>query len=204
MPDKRQPEAAETRERIDGYLFRSGLSTRSPRVVPLTGDASDRRYFRVLTPAPPSIVLSLHAGPFQFDALPFVNVSRLLAQMPVPIPTTATGPLQLQVIDGSTLAQLEGRRRSLEQARSVDELVKLLNAARRGDRWYVRLMRPAAGSVVNGRDLPALPGTVMNVLGASPGVVSTSLDQEVLGEWELPADAVATGQRTIALAPLVP
>ena len=127
-----------------------------------------------------------------------------LHRLPVPIPTTATGPLQLQVIDGSTLAQLEGRRRSLEQARSVDELVKLLNAARRGDRWYVRLMRPAAGSVVNGRDLPALPGTVMNVLGASPGVVSTSLDQEVLGEWELPADAVATGQRTIALAPLVP
>jgi hypothetical protein len=127
-----------------------------------------------------------------------------LHRLPVPIPTTATGPLQVQVIDGSSLAQLEGRRRSLEQARSVEELVKLLNAARRGDRWYVRLTRPAAGSVVNGRDLPALPGTVINVLGASPGVVSTSLDQEVLGEWELPADAVATGQRTIALTPLVP
>ena len=127
-----------------------------------------------------------------------------LHKLPVPIPTTATGPLQVQVIDGATLAQLEGRRRSLEQARSVEELVTLLNAARRGDRWYVRLTRPAAGSVVNGRDLPALPGTVMSVLGASPGVNSTSLDQEVLGEWELPADAVATGQRTLAITPLVP
>lgn len=125
-------------------------------------------------------------------------------RLQVPIPATATGPLQLQVIDGTTLAQLEGRRRSLEQARSVDELVQLLNQARRGDRWYVRLTRYAPGSVINGRDLPALPGSVMQVLGAAPGVVATTLDQDVLGEWELPADAVATGQRTIAITPLVP
>jgi hypothetical protein len=45
---------------------------------------------------------------------------------------------------------------------------------------------------------------VINVLGASPGVVTTSLDQDVLGEWELAADAVATGQRTIPITPLVP
>jgi hypothetical protein len=125
-------------------------------------------------------------------------------RLQVPIPATATGTLQLQVIDGTTLAQLEGRRRSLEQARSVDELVGLLNQARRGDRWYVRLTRQAQGSVVNGRDLPALPGSVMQVLGAAPGVVATTLDQDVLGEWELPADAVATGQRTIAITPIVP
>ncbi|MGI8672965.1 MAG: SpoIVB peptidase S55 domain-containing protein, partial [Luteitalea sp.] len=35
-------------------------------------------------------------------------------EVKVPIPTYATGPLQLQVIDGSTLAALEGRRRSVE------------------------------------------------------------------------------------------
>ncbi len=125
-------------------------------------------------------------------------------RLAIPIPPTATGSLQLQVIDGTTLAQLEGRRRSLEQARTVDELVGLLNQARRGDRWYVRLTRYAHGSVINGRDLPALPGSVMQVLGAAPGVVGTTLDQDVLGEWELPADAVATGQRTLTITPLVP
>ena len=46
MPEKRVAEAAEQRERIDRYLQRSGLANKSPRVVPLTGDASDRRYFR--------------------------------------------------------------------------------------------------------------------------------------------------------------
>src|SRR3954447_12404095 len=87
IPDKRQADGTETREKIDGYLTRSGLASRSPRVVPLTGDASDRRYFRVLLPDSGSIVLSLHSAPFQFETLPFVNVARLLSAMPVPIPT---------------------------------------------------------------------------------------------------------------------
>src|SRR5512145_2252788 len=84
--EKRNPEAADQRDRIDIYLQRSGLAARTPRVVPLTGDASDRRYFRVLVPDGPSIVLALYANPFQLDTLPFVNVARLLDQMPVPIP----------------------------------------------------------------------------------------------------------------------
>jgi hypothetical protein len=55
-------DAAGQRERIDAYLERSDLARQSPRVVPLTGDASDRRYYRVLLPDAPSIVLSLYAG----------------------------------------------------------------------------------------------------------------------------------------------
>src|SRR5688572_1148310 len=86
MLEKRQKDGAEIRTRIDGYLQRSGLASRAPRVVPLTGDASDRRYFRLLLSDSASIVLSVHAGPFEFESLPFVNVARLLAQMPVPIP----------------------------------------------------------------------------------------------------------------------
>lgn len=121
----------------------------------------------------------------------------------VPIPTHVAGiPLQVQIVDGQTLAQQEGRRRTLEQARSIPELVSLLNGSRRGDRWYVRLVRAARGTVVGGRDMPALPGTVLTVLdGAAP---SSTLDQDVLGEWELPADAVATGQRTLTFTPAVP
>ena len=71
---------------VTGYLERSGLVADRARVVPLTGDASDRRYFRVLTRDGGSIVLALHAAPFDVDALPFVNVARLLAQVPLPIP----------------------------------------------------------------------------------------------------------------------
>ena len=49
------------RERIDAYLERSGLAPKRPRVVPLTGDASDRRYYRVLVADAPSIVLFVRA-----------------------------------------------------------------------------------------------------------------------------------------------
>jgi aminoglycoside/choline kinase family phosphotransferase len=66
------------------YLARAGQS--SARVVPLTGDASDRRYFRVLPGDGDSCVLALHAGPFDRAALPFINVHALLAAMPVPVP----------------------------------------------------------------------------------------------------------------------
>src|SRR4051812_3911374 len=82
--DKRQNE--DVRERIQGYLDRTGLSAVMPRVVPLTPDASDRRYFRLILPDSPSIVLSLYSAPFDVTTLPFVNVATLMAKMPVPIP----------------------------------------------------------------------------------------------------------------------
>jgi len=141
--------------------------------------------------------VALHVETRTFRSGPTTRV------LEVPVPAHAAGTaLQLQVIDGGTLAQQEGRRRTLEQARSIDELVTLLNGSRRGDRWYVRLVRAARGTVVGGRDMPALPGTVLTVLDGVPA--TTALDVDVLGEWELPADAVAIGQRTLAFTPSVP
>src|SRR6188474_1492566 len=84
--ERRQPDGDDARERIQGYLDRSGLAAGKPRVVPLTGDASDRRYFRILLPDAPSIVLALNSAPFDVTKLPFVNVATLMARMPVPIP----------------------------------------------------------------------------------------------------------------------
>ena len=136
MIDKRHPEAADIRERIDTYLCRSGLSTQSPRVVPLTGDASDRRYFRVLTPEAPSIVVSLHAGPFEFDALPFVNVARLLARMPVPIPAVLghaddLGVLALEDLGDVTLQAHLGAATAAEHAALYRQSVALVETLQR-------------------------------------------------------------------------
>jgi hypothetical protein len=72
--------------RIDQYLDESGLAARKSKVVALTGDASTRRYFRVIPSDGPSIVLALHEGPIEFATLPFVAVARLLARMPLPVP----------------------------------------------------------------------------------------------------------------------
>jgi len=55
-------------------------------VVPLTGDASDRRYFRVLPPEGKSFVLAVSAAPFDYKSLPFVNVAELFSAMGLPVP----------------------------------------------------------------------------------------------------------------------
>jgi aminoglycoside/choline kinase family phosphotransferase len=123
--------ATDPRQRIDAYLQQSGLATRSPRVVPLTGDASDRRYFRILLQDASTIVLSLYAAPFHFDTLSFVNVSRLLAEMPVPIPTVIghagdLGVLALQDLGDVTLQAHLGAATPSEHAALYRQAVALI------------------------------------------------------------------------------
>jgi N-acetylmuramate 1-kinase len=67
------------------YMERTGQDGNA-RVVPLTGDASDRKYFRVIRSGEPSFVLALHSAPFDYETLPFVNVAELLGKVPLPIP----------------------------------------------------------------------------------------------------------------------
>jgi aminoglycoside/choline kinase family phosphotransferase len=131
MTKIRQQDAADQRERIDDYLRRSGLVESAPRVVPLTGDASDRRYYRVLNPDAPTIVLALYASPFELDSLPFVNVARLLAQMPVPIPRVLghaddIGVLALEDLGDVTLQAHLGAASPAEHAALYRQAVALI------------------------------------------------------------------------------
>ena len=125
-------------ERIRRFLTDLGLR-RDAKVLPLTGDASDRRYFRVLIKNEPSQVLALHTGPIEFDKLAFVNVSRLLAAMPVPVPrilahSDPLGIVALQDLGDVTLQAHLGAASDAEHAalyRQAVSLVELLQ--RRGD-----------------------------------------------------------------------
>ena len=119
------------RERIETYLERSGLASKSPRVVPLTGDASDRRYYRILFADTPSIVLSLYSAPFEFEALSFVNVARLLKQMPTPIPALLghaedLGVLALEDLGDVTLQAHLGAATAAEHAARYRQAVALI------------------------------------------------------------------------------
>ena len=77
-----------TDARIHQYVDELGLTPRVTKVLALTGDASDRRYFRVLmSGTPATLVLALHAGPIDFLAMPFVSVARLMTAVPLPVPT---------------------------------------------------------------------------------------------------------------------
>jgi aminoglycoside/choline kinase family phosphotransferase len=82
--ERRAPD--DVRPRLETYLASTAQDARAAKVVPLTGDASDRRYFRVLIRDEAPQVLAVHPGPLEFARLPFVNVSKLLSAMPVPVP----------------------------------------------------------------------------------------------------------------------
>src|SRR4030095_9402720 len=129
-------DAAGQRERIDAYFERSGIARQSPRLVPRTGDASDRRYYRVLVADAPSIVLSLYSGPFDVETMSFVNVARLLEQMPVPIPTVLghagdLGVLALEDLGDVTLQAHLGAVTPAEHAARYRQAVALIATLQR-------------------------------------------------------------------------
>ena len=141
----------DVRERIDAFLRETGLADRGAKVVPLTGDASDRRYFRVLIPFDsrsgdpehrrgvqhePSQVIAVHPGPIEFDALPFVNVSRLLSAMPVPVPrilahSDALGVIALQDFGDVTLQAHLGAASPAEHAALYRQAVTFIYTLQR-------------------------------------------------------------------------
>src|SRR2546427_3702252 len=136
MPEQRTADGVQLRERIHRYLRESGLAGRNARTVPLTGDASDRRYFRIITPDGPSIVLALHAGAIDFATLPFANVSALLQQIPLPVPgilghSDELGILALQDLGDVTLQAHLGAASPTEHAALYRQAVALVELLQR-------------------------------------------------------------------------
>jgi aminoglycoside/choline kinase family phosphotransferase len=124
-------EAPGLRARIDGYLRDSGLAPAVANVIPLTADASDRRYFRVLKRDGQSLVLALHAGPIDFATLPFANVCELLQQVPLPVPailghSDSFGVVALQDLGDVTLQAHLGAASPSEQIGLYQEGVELI------------------------------------------------------------------------------
>jgi len=105
MTDERR---ASDLERIEQFLSRSELVSPPRRIVALTGDASTRRYFRVIPADERSLVLALHDVPLEFATMPFVEVAGLFERMPLPVPailghSDALGILALQDLGDVTL-----------------------------------------------------------------------------------------------------
>jgi aminoglycoside/choline kinase family phosphotransferase len=119
---------------VHQYLARHGLA--AARIVALTGDASDRRYFRVVPPGGTPYVLSVHAAPFEDGSLPFVNVGRLFSAMPVPVPEVLgeagdLGILALEDLGDITLQARLGAADADEQLRLYREAVDLIETFQR-------------------------------------------------------------------------
>jgi aminoglycoside/choline kinase family phosphotransferase len=133
--ERRHAENATTRDRVQEYLERTAPAG-SVRVVPLTGDASDRKYFRLLSLHQPSRVLSLYPGPFEYESMPFVNVAALLGRMPVPIPEILDhaddlGVIVLQDLGDVTLQAHLGAAPPADHAALYRQAVALIDVMQR-------------------------------------------------------------------------
>ena len=105
------------------------------------------------------------------------------------------------VTDGRQLNVLEQRelRRSF-QPQSVEQMIRVLNTTRRNNRIYVRLLAGAAGAVVNGEAMAALPPSVLAVLEADRNGGSFSpIRSATLGEYEVPMAMAVVGVRTLTI-----
>jgi len=139
MPNRRSPAQQAIRERIDQCLERSKLAGPNVRVVPLTGDASTRQYFRILRPDNPSVVLAVYDAPFTFADLPFVNVSRLMSAIPLPVPAIAgqaddLGILILEDLGDVTLQAHLGVTQPIEHDALYKQAVEFVSLLQRRGR----------------------------------------------------------------------
>jgi len=130
--DRRAPD--DIRSRIATYLESASLT--GAKVVPLTGDASDRRYFRILTRDDSPQVLAVHPGAIDFDRLPFVNVARLLSEMPVPVPrilghSDELGIIALQDLGDVTLQAHLGAASPAQHAALYRQAVSFIDTLQR-------------------------------------------------------------------------
>jgi hypothetical protein len=119
--------------------------------------------------------------------------------LPVTMPEQATGALTLLVSDGPTLATLETNQVKRGTPTNVPELLDHLNATRRNNRLYVRLLAAAPGAMVGGHTLPALPSSVRSVLDADTSVASQPLSRSIVGAWEQRLDRLVKGSREITI-----
>ena len=126
-------------ERIREYLSRSGMADQVASVVPLTGDASDRKYFRVLRRGDPSVVVALHAEAFDPDGLPFLRVAQLFQAMPLPVPAVLDragdlGLLALEDLGDVTLQAHVGAAPAAEHNRLYRRAISLVEVLQRRGR----------------------------------------------------------------------
>jgi SpoIVB peptidase S55 len=120
--------------------------------------------------------------------------------VPIDIPSNANGNLSILVSDGARLGLAEQRETRLPQPRSVDQMIKTLNKARRSNTLYVKLLGSEAGAVVNGELLSSLPPSVLGVLeGDRNGGSFNPIHSATLGEWEIQTDHAVNGARTLTI-----
>jgi aminoglycoside/choline kinase family phosphotransferase len=202
--EHRTTRGAALRARLDGYLREAGLAERAQRVVPLTGDASDRRYFRIILQDAESIVLALYSGPIEFDTLSFANVAELLRAIPLPVPailghSDANGVVALEDLGDVTLQAHLGAATAAEHAAVYREAVALIELLqRRGRELHSSRYVPYGVSFDVEKLTWELDFFIRHFIEAYRGATLSSSERSVLAEeWASIATELAAEPRVL-------
>ena len=120
----------------------------------------------------------------------------------VDIPPSARGSVSIMVTDGTRLSQWEARELQVQplQTRDLNQMLRVLNNARKNNRLYIRLLGRDQGAVVKGESLSSLPPSVLAVLESDRnGGSFRPLQNAVLGEWDIATEHAVNGSRTLSL-----
>jgi len=191
-------------QRARTYLADSALTQRVQTVVPLTGDASDRRYFRVLLSDGDSMVLAVHADRIDFGALPFANVSMLFEQMPLPVPailghSDALGVVALQDLGDVTLQAHLGAATPGEHAALYRQAVALIESLQRRGRELASVEFLPYGVAFDVEKLTwELDFFVRHFIEAYRGATLSESERDALaGEWSAIAGELSSEERVL-------
>lgn len=145
MRESGQPSAIEYRLRQ--WVKRAGLPE-STQLQELAGDASDRRFVRVVPPTTRTRVLVVHQNSIDPKQLPLVQVSALFRQLPVPVPEiydfdTELGIVVLEDLGNTTLESALTAATPEQRIAYYDEAVELIATIQSGGRRLATTPNPA-------------------------------------------------------------
>jgi N-acetylmuramate 1-kinase len=190
--------------RLEHYLAEQQLTAHTLKVMPLTGDASDRRYYRVLLKDAKPIVLALHAGPIDYDAMPFVSIAKLLAEVPVPVPrilhhSNPLGVLGLEDLGDVTLQAHLGAATSAEHAALYRQAVGFIaRMQQRGEALRSDAYPPYRIAFDVEKLTWELEFFVKHYLLAYKGATPSDVQREALrAEWSAIVDELAAEPRVL-------
>jgi len=189
-------------EGVRAYLARTGHLAQNVLVVSLAGDASTRRYLRVIDRGTSLFVVSLYPEPFRYEALPFVNVTELLQQMPVPVPAILgeageLGVLALEDLGDVTLQAHLGAGTAVERAALYRQAVGLIaTMQRRGAELASPRYLPFSVAFDVGKLSWELDYFVKHFMVNYRGAALSDSDREALAsEWQLIVGELAAEPR---------
>ncbi|MDA0747615.1 MAG: hypothetical protein O2954_13925, partial [bacterium] len=124
----------------------------------------------------------------------------VVAQLKIP-PQARGNRLMLVVTSAGAYQKMESKRApGAHAARNLDDLVRLLRVVDRNDELIFKLLSTSPGVTIEGREVSALPASVLAALGMSreSGAIQP-VSQTVLGEVRVKTNYVLSGNQTVLL-----